>query len=133
MMSWPVLTNCSPIGVDVGERCMKALQFSRGGGKWRISAAAGMKREHQGAGITGQEVRRLREQLTESGFRGNRLVLAVPGEKLLTGIMELPPADSGAPLEMLARSELARMHKCDPQSFEMASCRRRRGPRTRRS
>jgi Tfp pilus assembly PilM family ATPase len=47
----------------------------------------------------------------------------VPGEKLLTGIMELPPADSGAPIEMLARGELARMHKCDPQSFEMASWR----------
>lgn len=121
MMNWPSLTNCSPIGVDVGERYIKALQFSRSSGKWRISAAAGMKREHQGAGVTGPEVRRLREKLIESGFSGNRLVLAVPSEKLLTGIMELPPANSGAPIETLARSEMARMHKCDPQSFEMAS------------
>jgi len=121
MMNWPVLTNRSPIGVDVGERCIKAVQFSRGGGKWRISAATEMRREHEGAGIAGPEVRRLGKQLKASGFRGNRLVLAVPGEKLLTGIMELPPVDSGAPLEMLARGELARMHKCDPQSFEMAS------------
>ena len=71
--------------------------------------------------MAGQEVRELRGRLSELGMRGNRLVLAVPGEKLLTGIMELPPAESGAPIEMLARSELARMHKCDPQSFEMAS------------
>ena len=120
-MSWPFLTNCSPIGVDVGQRYIKALQFSRGGGKWRISAAAGMKRQRQAAGVAGPEVRRLGERLSKSGFRGKRLVLAVPGEKLLTGIMELPPVDSGAPIEVLARRELARMHKCDPQSFEMAS------------
>ena len=115
------MTNCSPIGVDVGERYIKAVQFSRNGGKWQISAAAGLKRNSQDPGITGAEVRRLREKLSESGFRGNRLVLAVPNEKLLTGIMELPPVDSGAPIEMLARSELARMHQCDAQSFEMAS------------
>jgi len=121
MMKWPVMTNSSPIGVDVGERYIKAVQFSRSGGKWQISAAAGIKRDNQGSDITGAEVRRLREQLNESGFHGNRLVLAVPGEKLLTGIMELPPASSGAPIDILARSELARMHKCDAQSFEMAS------------
>lgn len=73
--------------------------------------------------MTGLEVRQLRRRLSESGFRGHGVTLAVPGEKLLTGIMELPPADSGAPIELLARSELARMHKCDPQSFEMASWR----------
>lgn len=121
MMKWPVMTNCSPIGVDIGERYIKAVQFSRGGGKWRISAAAGMKRDNHGPGMTGTEVCLLREQLSASDFRGNRIVLAVPGEKLLTGIMELPPASSGAPIDMLARSELARMHKCDAQSFEMTS------------
>jgi len=121
MMKWPVMTNCSPIGVDVGERYIKAVQFSRSGGKWQISAATGIKRDNQRADISGAEVCRLRKQLSESGFHGNRLVLAVPGDKLLTGIMELPPASSGAPMDMLARSELARMHKCDAQSFEMAS------------
>ncbi len=120
-MNWPVMKNCSPIGVDVGERYIKAVQFSRSGGKWRISAAAEMQRESHGDGITSADARRLRQQLSESGFRGNQIVLAVPGENLLTGIMELPPVDSGAPIEMLARSELARMHKCDSQSFEMAS------------
>jgi len=123
MMNWPALTSCSPIGVDVGERSIKAVQFARGGGRARIAAAASVDRTGGARGMTGLEVRQLRRRLSESGFRGHGVTLAVPGEKLLTGIMELPPADSGAPIELLARSELARMHKCDPQSFEMASWR----------
>jgi len=120
-MSWPIQTSCLPIGVDVGERFIKAVQFARGSRRPRICAAASVERSGDAAGITGPEVRRLRQHLGSMGFRGHSLALAVPGEKLLTGIMELPPASSGAPIEMLARSELARMHKCDPQSFEMAS------------
>jgi len=122
-MNWPLLTSCSPIGVDVGDRSIKAVQFAHGGHRPRICAATSVDRSGDGAGITGLEVLELRQQLSASGFRGHSLALAVPGEKLLTGIMELPPASSGAPIEMLARSELARMHKCDPQSFEMASWR----------
>ena len=122
-MGWPILTSCSPIGVDVGYRFIKAVQFARGSGRPRICAAASVERRGDGAAITGPELRQLRQRLSSSGFRGHSLALAVPGEKLLTGIMELPPASSGAPIEMLARSELARMHKCDPQSFEMASWR----------
>ncbi len=122
-MSWPIHTSCSAIGVDVGDRSIKAVQFARGGRRPRIGAVASVDRVGGEAGITGLEVRQLRQRLNASGFRGHSVALAVPGEKLLTGIMELPPANSGAPIEMLARGELARMHKCDPQSFEMASWR----------
>jgi Tfp pilus assembly PilM family ATPase len=122
-MVWPILTSCPPIGVDVGERSIKAVQFARGGRRPQICAATSVERQGGGAGIAGPELRQLRQRLGSAGFRGHSLALAVPGEKLLTGIMELPPASSGAPIEMLARSELARMHKCDPQSFEMASWR----------
>ena len=112
--------NRTPIGVDVGARCIKVAQFRRSADGWRVEAAVSMPRPHEGAGIDRAEAGRIRQAIRQGPFKGLAIVLAVPSEKLLTGIMELPPLESGAPIEMLARSELARMHKCDPQSFEMA-------------
>lgn len=122
-MTWPVMRNSRPIGLDLGERTIKAVQLAPQGGRQKLIAAAGIERPGPGGPVTCAELRELRKRLASEGFRGANLALAVPGEKLLTGIMELPPADSGAPIEMLARSELARLHKCDPQSFEMTSWR----------
>ena len=110
----------SPIGLDVGRRRVKAVQFHRAGGRWRVAAAASVPRVDNGAEIDPAEVRDLKSRLAEMGFHGARVVLAVPSDRLITGIVELPPVDSGAPIERLARSELARMHKCDPGSLEMA-------------
>ncbi len=119
-MRWALPTGREPIGLDVGERHVKAVQCSRRKGGLRVEAAACLPRLHTGPTVTRDEVQRLRRELPELGFRGEGVILAVPHEKLLTGIMELPPEDSGAPLAILARSELARMHRCDPQGFEMA-------------
>ncbi len=52
-------------------------------------------------------------------FAGRKAVLAVPAEKLLRGIVELGPIESGAPIDQVARMEFARVHNRDPQSFEM--------------
>lgn len=113
----------APIGVDVGGRHIKAAQLARASGGWRIEAAASVPRspcDPDAPGIHREDVRELRDALAARGFRGRRVVLAVPADKLITGIMELPPRGSGAPIEQLARSELARMHRYDPRSFEMA-------------
>ena len=113
----------APIGVDVGSRHIKAAQLARASGGWRIEAAASVQRRpcDPGApGIQREDVRQLHDALVARSFRGRRVVLAVPADKLMTGIMELPPRDSGAPIEQIARSELARMHRSDPQSFEIA-------------
>jgi len=48
------------------------------------------------------------------------VALAVPEEKIVTGMLELPPRTSGAPLDDIARSELATMHGYDPRTAEMA-------------
>jgi len=113
----------APIGVDVGGRHIKAAQLARASGGRRIEAAASLPRSPRDPDdprIHREDVRRLRDVLAARGFRGRRVVLAIPADKLITGIMELPPRGSGAPIEQLARSELARMHRHDPQSFEMA-------------
>ncbi|HUS90471.1 MAG TPA: pilus assembly protein PilM [Phycisphaerae bacterium] len=110
----------SPIGLDVGRRKIKAVQLNRGSAGWRVSAAASLPRAPGQPAVVPSEVRRLREELAARGFKGHSVVLAVPPESVLSGIMELPPADSGAPMEILARAELGRIHKCDPQSLEMS-------------
>ena len=120
LLKWPFGPSTTPIGIDVGKRQIKAVQFDHSPTGWRIESAAAIPREADDDGVSPEEIARLRTLLQERAFKGNRVVLAVPPEKLLTGIMELPPCDSGAPIEALARSELARMHKCEPQSLEMA-------------
>lgn len=135
------------IGVDVGSRTVKAVQFGRerwGDGVWRIVAVAEMPRSETGhaapptatgAGTNGgaasaaanvhvlkpAEVARLAGTLERQGFVGSDVVLAVPTDKLATSVLDLPPRSSQAPLEQIARMELARAHRCAPDSFEMGS------------
>jgi len=117
---WPGGIRKTPIGVDLGVRQIKAVQFGRSAGVWQIQAVACLPRTSTEPNISTEEVRRLRVLLSERGFRGNEVVVSVPPDRLLTGIMELPPRSSGAPIDQLAQSELSRMHKCEPGSIEAA-------------
>ena len=110
----------SPIGVDLGKRHVKVSQLRRSGDGWRVSAAAALPRQSPDGDIDRSEVRQLRGVLERQGFAGKRIVLAVPTEKLMTGILDVPPRASGAPIDQIARAELARIHKCKPDSLEMA-------------
>jgi Tfp pilus assembly PilM family ATPase len=114
----------SPIGLDVGPRSIAALQVHRARGADRMEAAAIIGRPNDaGAVPTAEELIRLQDILYRQGFSGRRVVLAVPDARLVSGTIELPPATSGAPLEQLARTELARMHRKDPDGLETASWR----------
>lgn len=66
------------------------------------------------------ELERLRDAMDRLGFRGREVVLSVPESKLLTAALELPPRSSGAPLEQLARMEMARTHRREPDGLELA-------------
>jgi Tfp pilus assembly PilM family ATPase len=67
------------------------------------------------------DLRELRAALVRQGFLGTRVVLAVPEEKLVTGLLELPPRSSGAPVDQIARTELANLHGFDPAQAEAVS------------
>jgi len=112
-------TSTLPIGVDIGGRQIKAVQFKGQPGRWRIRAAACAERQNPGAPLEQGDIAELRRLLDANSFKGRNVVLAVPCGDLFTGIMELPPRSSGAPVEQLARTELSRMHRCDADSFEM--------------
>ena len=131
----------TPIGIDVGARSIKAVQLGRqrfGDGRWRVTAAAEVRRDEvvqaphaaqaqQSAAqqpkaahaLSGAEVRRLMATLERQGFHGGQVVLAVPNERVYSSMLELPPRSSQAPLEQIARMEVARSHRFAPDSFEM--------------
>ena len=113
-------TSSLPIGVDIGGRHIKAVQLQGGPGRWCVTAAGSIVRDNPGAPVERADIVHLCELLASNSFEGRRVVLAVPFSQLLTGIMELPPRSSGAPLDQLARDELSRMHRCEPNLFEIA-------------
>ena len=110
----------TPIGVDLGARNVKAMQLSHRGGNWHVKAAAFFPRTGEADRIDASTVDHLSDVLYRRGFKGNNVVLAAPDDLLRTSILELPSGGPNIPLHQIARVEMSRMHKLDPQSFEMA-------------
>ncbi len=110
----------TPIGLDVGTRYIKAVQAHRTGDAWRVSAAAAMPRATPGVPIGYEEIAVLMDLLDRQGFIGNDAVLAVPNDFLITSILDLPVRSESAPIDQIARMEMARLYKREPDSFQMA-------------
>jgi hypothetical protein len=118
-MNWQSLVasgGAVTIGVDVCSRTMSAAQVtSQGAGKVPLlSCAMTLERSTRGAVPGEQDLRRLAEHIRVAGFAGSDVVLTAPDEMMLTAVLELPPAGGGAPIDMLALNELARVHRKDP-------------------
>lgn len=119
----------SPIGLDIGSSRVKAVQLRRGGvgGRassptgWSIAATTSFDRLSGEPIPTEAEARRLVDVLRRRGLRGRRVVAAAPQSSVLTAMAELPPRSSGAPIDHLARLELARSHGKLPHELE-AGC-----------
>lgn len=112
-------SNRSPIGVNITGRFIHAVQLKRSRGRYRVTAATSLGRAKSDPLPSEQEVRRLTDVLERRGFRGRDVVLALPQQDIMTAAMELPPGDSGAPLEQIARSEIGSAYKCDPDQIEV--------------
>jgi type IV pilus assembly protein PilM len=107
----------SIIGLDVGARRIKAVQLEAGPAS--LCAAIVVPRVEASLAPSPDEVSRLSATLYRAGFTGNRVALAMPSEKLLTQVMEFPRAAGS--FEQLARMELARSHRCAPDSLELGA------------
>jgi Tfp pilus assembly PilM family ATPase len=118
-MNWPWLASRTPIGIDIGRHSVRAAQLSRCARGWRVECAASLPRHAPDEPLDAAEVRRLVGVLRRQGFTGTSAVLAVPADGLLSALLELPPVESAAPLEQMARMELARSRDLEPRSFEM--------------
>jgi type IV pilus assembly protein PilM len=119
MMQFPGHKKRMAIGIDVGSRCVKAVQMSRSGAGWRVEATAEFPRIVTSAALDPIEVRRLADVLGRRSFTGHDVVLAVPGEMQISGTMELPSRAKGVSLDAAARTEFSRAYKREPNTFEM--------------
>lgn len=108
----------SSIGLDIGVRWIKGAQLRRGRSGYELSASIRMRRSGDTPELTAEEADRLEGVLRRQGLTGNEVVLAVPNQRLVRQVMELPPRASGAPLDQLAKAELARVGKCAPEEME---------------
>jgi Tfp pilus assembly PilM family ATPase len=132
-----LLARRAPIGLQVSGRWIKAIQFrpaKRPGQPPAIVACARLAKQAAGhepaesgapapapAHLTAADAATLAGVLERQGFIGRRVVLVAPRDTLLTEVLELPPRASGAPIEQLARIELARVSRCEPDSFELGT------------
>lgn len=114
-----VHSGLSAIGLDIGSRMIKAAQLKGRHDQRSLMALSMIPRVQPDLPLDRQEIDHLKTVLKRQGFRGQDVVLAVPEKQLLRGIFELPPAASGAPIEQIARMEVARMHHIEPHAFEM--------------
>jgi Tfp pilus assembly PilM family ATPase len=114
-MRWPFTHGASLIGVEISARWLKAFQpAGRGPG-----LSARVERRSPEAPFSADDAGVLAGVLERAGFAGRRLVLVPPRDHVMMDVLELPPRSSGAPLAELARVELARTNRCDPNSFEL--------------
>ncbi|MEX0886571.1 MAG: pilus assembly protein PilM [Phycisphaeraceae bacterium] len=109
-------TRRSPIGLDIGSRYLKAAQC-RGD---RLEAALSMQRLKPGEPFDADEATRLYDVLERRGFKGRAIVTTAPKARVLTSVLDMPPASSGAPVAELARVEMARSHRFDAHTLEVA-------------
>ena len=119
----------SPIGLDVGEHSVKAVQLLGRGSSRTLAAAAVLPRAAMSeepdhprrlAALTPTEGARLRELLSRRGFTGRNVVIAVPRSAALLSVLDLPPRESGAPLHQIARQELAHAHRLQVETVQAA-------------
>ncbi len=115
-MRWRSAAPSAPIGVDLGARHIQAAQVREG----RLQGAACWPRGAPGAALTPTDNREIARSVAQGPFDGRTLVVSVPGSQVMTGVLELPPRSSGAPIEQLARAELARRHGLPADSVEVA-------------
>ncbi len=111
----------SPIGIDLGSRFIRAAQCA--GGRLVCSCRiprADLGTPGPGRELSAEQAQTLAEILYRRGMRGSRVVVAAPAPRQFTLPMQLPPRSSGAPLDAIARSQLAEAARCDGDLLEMA-------------
>lgn len=125
MNRWMTMGGRGPaIGLDLnGSRAIAAEVDGRAGrgGRGRPGRTASIRRPDPAVDPDAAEWRRLAEVLERRGFRGRSISVGVPAAALLLETIELPPPGSGAPLDELARCELAAMHRLSPEQLTAAA------------
>lgn len=105
----------SPIGLDLGAHTIKAVQFDQSG---ELLASASIRRANPGTPICEDDVIRIAGALYRGGFAGRRVAISAPKAMVHRLTLDLPPLDSGAPIDQIAQTELCRQRLLEPGTFE---------------
>lgn len=99
---------------------IKAVQLGRRGGVPVVAASMSIARTQPDTPVDQDELDRLSRVLTQQGFVGRRVVVSAPAEHLMSGVIDMPPRESGAPYDLIASQEFARIQRQTPGEFEFA-------------
>jgi type IV pilus assembly protein PilM len=119
-------TKLSTIGLDIDAHEFRAVQLIRSAKGISVLAWAIFPRQFEFAqedrsGLPGvDELEWAKGILGRRGFVGETISIAISNDQCSSHVMELPPAQSGAPIDQLAKMEVARAKKCSPEEFEIA-------------
>lgn len=96
------------IGVDIGARTLRTVALRPAGSAFELLAAVETLRTPNHPVPTPLDIERLAQALERQGQIARSIVLAAPSDRLASAVVELPPRASGAPVEALAKAEMAR-------------------------
>jgi len=119
-------TKLSSVGLDIDGHEFRAVQLIRSPKGISTLAWAIFPRQHELSDGHHEELPPIEELqwasgvLARRGFVGTTISIAAPSAQCSSHVMDLPPAQSGAPIEQLAKMEVARAKKCGPEDFEIA-------------
>jgi len=114
----------STIGLDVDAHEFRAVQLIKAGDELKTLAWALFPRQDQQR-VTGsmpdiEELKWAHALLGQRGFVGDMISIVPSTAHCSSHLLELPPPESGAPIDQLARMEIARERRGSPTDFEFA-------------
>lgn len=107
--------------ISINQRTISAAQVTRRGvvrAAIRVQRAIGCD---SGTRLAPGEGRLILDAMDRAGFTSEPVSVVVD-QAAMTGVYEVPPRSSGAPIARLAKAELARAHRVDPSQIEAAVC-----------
>ncbi|MBX3390022.1 MAG: hypothetical protein KF691_11295 [Phycisphaeraceae bacterium] len=112
-------TRYTPVGIEIGGRLIRMVQFAQTGSAVRLHSWAVFPRLDSKSELA-QEIERIAATFDRRGFVGRDVAFCLPDEDTLSAVLELPPMKSGAPVHSIAGVEIGRMFKHSPQELELA-------------
>ncbi len=106
------MRHTSSIGLHLGRGWASGVQL-RPGGRLRAS----MLVETGGEDLSEETVARVARILDRRGFEGRRVTLCAPDDAAISALLDVPDRASGAPIDQIVRSELARLARAEASTL----------------
>ncbi|MEM9417877.1 MAG: pilus assembly protein PilM [Planctomycetota bacterium] len=110
----------TPIGLDLGDTTLRAMQLQRRNGRWEVREAIEMSRLRPGKQFDEDEAHRLAAVLSRRSFTGQSLVVSLPNGELIRGLVEVNGKTEDGPM-FEAALEIERTHVLEPGTYELAA------------